>query len=126
MTVESAGGHSHTVTVDETTLDTSQIPKHNHSGSITLGPTSSYNAHGDSGIKPTFGQRRITKVDTTSGDASTGTTSNTGGSDCHHHTASCSSYEAHAHQASTNSTGAHSHTVATLPPYYALAYIIKL
>ena len=54
------------------------------------------------------------------------TVETSGGSQSHNHNASSNSTGSHTHTASSNSTGDHTHTVNTLPPYYALAYIIKL
>ena len=51
-----------------------------------------------------------------------------GGSEPHTHNAEIikTEPETHDHSASSGSAGGHTHTVSTLPPYYALAYIIKL
>ncbi len=60
---------------------------------------------------------------------STGSHSHSGTTDSvgsHSHSASTGTASNHSHTASSNSTGNHSHTVSTMPPYYALAYIIKL
>ena len=111
VTVNSDGSHSHTVTVtvSPTTLSISQMPKHRHEmGRITTRGTGSAN--------------------NVSRDGNDAFSEYSGSSSSHEHTASASSNNtgAHTHSASSNSTGDHTHTVSTLPPYYALAYIIKL
>ena len=112
VTVNSGGDHSHTVTVNSTTLSTSQMPSHSHE--ITGSSDSTSN-------QPEYMAATIywTKLHTES-------VTSSGSSSSHTHSASSNSTGAHTHSASSNSTGDHTHTVNTLPPYYALAYIIKL
>ena len=105
-TTSSDGSHSHTVTVDSTTLTESQMPSHTHysdedyQAGGSLGGGWRYTSLLAGGDVQTEGENR--EVD------------------------SSGSSSSHTHTASTNSTGSHSHTVDTLPPYYALAFIIKL
>ncbi|WP_257264613.1 phage tail protein [Endozoicomonas sp. ONNA2] len=94
------GSHSHSVSVNSTTLSTSQMPSHNHSFRNRM-----------YGGNRTDGNSWIV-----SGGGNTGeqTLNNTGNSYSHYHSGSCSS------------TGGHYHRVEVTPPYYALAFIIKL
>ncbi|MCW7552122.1 tail fiber protein [Endozoicomonas gorgoniicola] len=112
--VNSAGAHSHSVTVANTTLSESQMPKHQHKA-----PVASNQPYG-------IGDDKAKTPATTYYFRRTSLTSSFGGSRPHTHSASTNSTGAHTHSASTHSAGAHTHTVSTLPPYYALAYIIKL
>lgn len=96
-TTSSAGSHNHTGSTGGTALTYSQIPPHTH----TLdGAGSGVESGGE--YSPTTG----------SGTA-------TGTAQTHSH--SISSDGAHSHV--VGDSGAHTHTI--LPPYYALAYIIK-
>lgn len=116
---DSQGAHTHTVTVDGTALTVAQLPAHGHPFrmSTSINATSQSDATGGFVI-----------VDTGSGGtlanyaAFTGTPSSTAGEQI----GGAGSGSTHDHTASTASNGAHTHTVATLPPYYALAFIMKL
>ena len=101
-TTSAAGGHSHSISVANTTLSVGQIPSHNHTQKTKNGYNDGYPSinTGNSGGGGTYNEDLPTK--------------NTGSSG------------AHTHSGSSNTTGNHSHTVATMPPYYALAFIIKL
>lgn len=102
-TTNSAGAHTHPVSVEVNahTLTTAQMPSHSHPVSFR---------YDDGGGTNNIGG---TKVHSSVTSTSTGAT---GGGGAHSHTAS----------GSTTSSGAHTHTVNTLPPYYALAFIMKL
>ena len=97
------GAHTHTVTVNNTTLTTDQLPSHKHSASAS--PARGYNKY---------------PVDLGGGQGFDGGTKTNG------NTNEFGKSQPHNHTASSGSAGAHTHTVATLPPYFALAYIIKL
>jgi len=106
------------------TLTTSQIPSHNHS-------TNSAGDHTHSGTASSAGAHihSITTVFSTGSTAgvfvqtgSTGT-SDTRSAGAHTHTLSINSGGAHTHSI-TNTGGGQSHE--NRPPYYALAYIMKL
>lgn len=119
VTTSSNGAHTHTGNTGSHTLDVTELPAHTHTASVT-----------DPGHTHTVTPQAITQTGTTYGfypggiasftslSAASTTTgisvsnSSTGGGAGHTHTIS--------------SDGAHTHTVATLPPYYALAYIMKL
>ena len=101
-TTNAAGNHSHSISVNNTTISIEQMPSHNHTQKTKNGYNDAYpNLNtGNGGGGGTYNEDLPTK--------------NTGGS------------LAHNHGASSNTTGNHSHTVSTMPPYYALAFIIKL
>ncbi len=124
VTVNSGGSHSHTVTVNSTTLSEGQMSNHRHHiKGYRLDYTSNYYIRGV--VNDGFDQSRPDNIN-----HSTETTEvsslNAGSSQPHTHTASTNNTGSHTHTASSGSTGNHSHTVDILPPYYALAYIIKL
>lgn len=95
-TTSASGNHSHSVSVGNTTLSVHQIPSHNHAFTAAL-------LTGGDGIDGSKIANR-----------GSGYTANTGGSGAHNHSAS------------SGAAGNHTHTVTTVPPYYALAFIIKL
>jgi hypothetical protein len=96
---DGAGGHSHTITVDNHTLTTAQMPVHNHTltGQLLSG---SGDTEGGSGRYSGGG------TDSTS-------IQNAGGG------------EAHNHGASSSTEPNHSHDVDVRPPYFALAPFIR-
>lgn len=99
VTTSSSGAHTHTVTVDNHTLTSAEMPSHAHSVETS------------GNVAPTSGQRAGKQ--TQSGDPGTFNTGSTGGGGAHNHTAS------------TASDGAHTHTAATLPPYFAINWIVR-
>ena len=101
----SAGSHSHSVNINPTTLSSSQIPSHNHTS--TMIDISGAHFGKSSSV---FSGTTTTSILTNNGHL----TSSTGGSGSHYHSAGSSS------------SGNHSHSVNITPPYYALAFIIKL
>ncbi len=141
----SAGGHSHTFSVNTSsngnhahttsghtnnhTLSAAEIPAHNH-GNVPKRVNDV--DRGETGKNSFFSLDNI------------GTTANTGGSQGHRHvvniattssghhdhtvTGSTANHNGHAHNISGNTanTGSHSHTINVLPPYYALAFIMKI
>jgi microcystin-dependent protein len=99
-TSSSDGDHSHTITVNNHTLTESEMPSHTHDVTRVDATGGSSTLIG----KTTSGLSTINEANAAT---------STGGSSGHNHTAS------------SNSTGAHTHEVDILPPYYALAYIMK-
>lgn len=116
-TTSTNGSHHHVVTgySDNHTLSTSQMPKHNH----TVKGYASYWG------KVTYNHIHAA-VTGNSGDK----TSTEGGSQGHRHRVNFNSSSTgnHNHTVSgnTSTTGNHTHKVNVLPPYYALAFIMKL
>ena len=129
VTVNSDGSHSHTVTVSSTTLSTCQMPSHYHSSPMrtAIGGASNLPFVCDdlNGYANTT-KERVTDATQSHYDARRPNSGSSGSSASHSHNGSSGNAGSHAHTASSNSTGDHTHTVNTLPPYYALAFIIKL
>ena len=107
------------------------LVSHNHTAS-----TSTTGAHSHSGSTNTVGNHVHTANLYSSsviggaqgaegGNSYTGSTFSTNGAGAHSHTVSIPSSGTHNHTVSVNSSGT-SATNANLPPYYALAYIMKL
>ena len=107
------------------------LPSHTHTAS-----TSTTGAHSHSGTTNTVGNHVHTFDRYTSsvigtpsgadgGNAYTGSTLSTNGAGAHAHTVSIPSSGTHNHTVSVNSSGI-SATNKNLPPYYTLAYIMKL
>ena len=101
-TTNTTGNHSHSVNVGYTTLSVSQMPSHNH---VTYRKNWANTSYG--GGFNGWEWRYQTKEDRDM-------VGYEGNSASHGHSGSCSS------------TGSHSHSVNITPPYYALAFIIKL
>lgn len=114
ITVASGGAHTHPGTVGNTTLTVDQIPSHRHLNGVVDKNDNLYN-HGGAPASPTMG-------DSIDGNSSNGTregyTTYVGGGQPHTHTMSMDASGSHAHSASS---AAANH----LPPFYALAYIMK-
>lgn len=119
-TTNSAGAHTHpvSVTVNAHTLTEAQMPLHRHRSGNRIHPgwPEERQAYAAYGVETGGGHQWVATHRTAAEGSQFGLTSDTGGSGSHSHTAS----------GSTTSSGAHTHTVNTLPPYYALALIMKL
>lgn len=102
-TTVAAGSHNHTGTSGGTSLTIAQLPAHTHD--VTGTGSNSVQGSGAQPVQPSTG---------------TQTTSSTGSGEAHTH--SISSDGSHTH--TINDAASHTHTVT--PPYYALAYIMKL
>ncbi len=110
-TEASAGSHNHGGNTGNTSLTVNQIPSHTHTWSGTS--TSEDNNF-------TAGSNWLREGSTVNNASFTVTTTATGEGATHNHTVSTDG----AHTHTINSVGDHTHT--TTPPYYALAYIMKL
>ena len=115
------GSHSHGAATGGTALTTAQIPSHTHAGTTSTGgshdhtfQTGTGGAGGVAGTVPTGFNGSFSTVTVTSAGAHshTFTTDSAGSGQTHNH--------------SIILDGAHTHTVATLPPFFALAFIMKL
>jgi len=111
---DSQGNHNHGGFTGNFTLQIAHIPAHSHSTSLNVG---GYTAGGPG----------VAYIQ--SGNAATGSfnTSSQGGSDPHRH--SIGTDGSHAHNVTVNADGAHWHNVSVpdgRPPFYALAYIMKI
>lgn len=111
-TTVAAGSHNHTGLTGDTVLTTDQIPAHSHNLALK------YTTVGGAGSSRQYWTRSA--VDTLFDGTVTNGASSTGGGQAHNH--SIGTDGSHSH--TVNSVGDHTHTVT--PPYYALAYIMKL
>ena len=122
QTTSTAGSHSHNSVTGATTLTSGQIPSHEHTFTDVYAIVGDYGLGGSTApvrdrngtyIYPSF----------YAGNASDGDQDN-GAYGFPSITDSVGSNQGHSHSISTD--GSHSHTVTTVPPYYALAYIMKV
>lgn len=114
-----AGDHTHTITVGGTSLTLNQIPPHSHK--FTYSESSVDSAGGGSRVN-NIAQSGLGGIVTTQteGGRNDGTTAT------HTHTATASTFGRHTHEAVINASEAHTHTVTLTPPYYALAFIMRV
>ena len=106
-----AGGHNHTGVTGDTALTSAQMPSHTHTWTGTQ--TAEDNNF-------TAGSNWLREGSTVQSSSFTVTTTATGEGAAHNHTIGTDGSHSH----TINSVGDHSHSVT--PPYYALAYIMKL
>lgn len=110
-TEASAGEHNHSGAVGNTALTINQIPSHTHTwDGLSTSEDNNFTA----------GTRFLREGSTVNSGSFTVTTTAAGEGAAHNHT--ISSDGGHAH--TINAVGDHAHTIT--PPYYALAYIMKL
>ncbi len=115
VTNPAAGAHTHALTVATHILVEAELPAHKHGNGVTCATSNVFN-HSTTPAVPTTGK----SID------ENGATGGTEG-----YTTTIGSGTAHGHTGSTaDSDGSHTHTtsvdtVSNLPPYFALAYIMK-
>jgi hypothetical protein len=115
VAVNSAGAHNHLGTTGNHTLTVAELPPHTHglgdvSGFRAIGSGLAYNGAGEGAKLPAITQ-----------------TNSTGSGVGHSHTIASSGD--HTHTANAVISGEHIHTITSFdnrPPYYVLAYIMKL
>lgn len=107
-TTSAAGDHSHSISINSTTLSVVQMAVHSH---MTYNTAAASYGNGEIRQDAYGGGNSI---HTTPGWNSYRSPQNNGNSSSHNHSGS------------SNTAGNHSHTVSTMPPYYALAFIIKI
>lgn len=107
VATSASGDHNHSGSTDGHTLSTSQIPSHSHVQNTGQGSGGS-----DTGWNV---------VSNATPASTTLSTATTGGGSSHSHGIQSSGTHTH-----TVDISNHTHTVATVPPYYALCYILKL
>ena len=119
-TTNATGNHNHVISVANTTLTASTMPGHRHLSfnndnlhHATLTMENFPCRAGGIGNQPANNYSEYT-IGGSTNDCMAGMTNHVGSSGAHNH------------GGSSNTTGNHSHTVSTMPPYYALAFIIKL
>jgi len=135
-TTGSAGGHSHTASTNSTGAHAHQMRNGSSAGVGVSAPNNGTNVNSSQGGTTTAGAHSHT-VTINTGGAHTHTVSSHSHSIStqadHTHTFTTSTQAAHSH--SISSDGGHTHSVdntgggeshENLPPYYALAYIMKL
>lgn len=113
-TASLAGGHDHGGAAGNTTLTLAQIPSHKHT---------SY--WGEAGVSYPNGTAATNQIGAKGGWDTDNTwpfTSSEGGGQAHNHT--ISAVTDHTHTVTLVAQGDHTHSV--VPPYYALAFIMKL
>lgn len=121
-----SGSHSHGGATGGHALTIAQMPAHSHGGGNhrhTFAAASySYTAPGGVGYQGVVQQGNVTMWTDYSGN----TIASEGSNAAHTHPVSVDG--SHVHAITVNSSGAHTHpvTVATLPAYYALTYIMKI
>lgn len=115
ITIESGGAHTHTGTVGGHALTVAQIPQHKHANGVTDSGTDLFSRGSTAAA--------VTTPDSIDNNSNNGTlegwTSDVGGG------------EEHTHPLDLDESGAHNHTgtsdsASSLPPYYALVYIMKV
>ena len=111
-TESAAGGHNHTGATGGTALTVAQMPAHEHDLELK------YTTVGGAGSSRQYWTRSA--VDTLLDGTVTDGTSSEGSGEAHTHTIGTDGSHSH----TINSVGDHTHTVT--PPYYALAYIMKI
>lgn len=111
-TEASAGGHNHTGVSGGTALTIAQMPAHEHDLELK------YTTVGGAGSSRQYWTKSA--VDTLLDGTVTDGTSVVGSGEAHTHTIGTDGTHSH----TINAVGDHTHT--TTPPYYALAYIMKL
>ena len=126
-TTSSAGSHTHSGSTGGTALTTAQIPSHTHTGTTS---TNGAHTHGTAGTGSGSG---ILSGRVGGGDfayelfsGGTGNFSTSSSGDHNHTFTTNATGEGASHAHTINSDGAHTHTVDTLPPFFALAFIMKL
>lgn len=143
-TTSASGAHSHDITVGGTSLTSSQLPQHRHTfndvwliaddvgGTVNLDGSTGRPARDANGnpvdnfamVGSTYGQYPLirpyndTNLDGGTNDNGIYTVANK--------TDTSGSGQSHTHTATSASAANHTHTVSTIPPYYALAFIMKI
>lgn len=117
-TIVGGGTHTHTINVLNHRLTVDQMPTHNHIDGFSSGNNGGQYGGVTAGNVP--------DMDFTGNSTLHPQTSSTGGNQPHNHGANSESAGWHSHDATIQSAGDHDHSVDTVPPYYALAYIMRL
>lgn len=114
ITVDNGGSHNHTGTVGGTALTTAQLPTHFHYNGVTDQDTNKIFPYGY-GPSPTTLQH----VENSGSDgAFVGKTSDVGSGDTHNHSLTIDNGGSHNHTASSAAG-------SSLPPFYAMIFIMK-
>ncbi len=127
-TTSSSGAHNHTGTTGAYALTVADIPSHTHTASVSDPGHAHVNNNGfgtytSLGIGGPEGYGQMSATTTTSLTAISVTNTPTGGGAAHSHTIALDG--AHVHTVPAIPAHGHAVTVATVPPYMALCYIMK-
>lgn len=115
-TIAAGGNHSHTATIAGTALNLTQIPAHNHGNGVGDSYADRVFVYGSKAAVPITGYN----VDGNSPDGIyQGLTETVGGGQTHTHSATVGDSGDHVH-------GATVAAATVIPPYYAVAFIIKV
>lgn len=117
-TTNASGSHTHTATIAGTALTVDQMPAHSHNYDDLYGLQ---NASG-----PAVYDRNNTRVEKYTPWYSDGSNDSGNPAWFYSRTANAGGGQTHSHSASIDSSSTHTHTVSTIPPYYALAFIMKV
>lgn len=117
ITVDNGGDHTHTGAAEAVALSIAQMPAHTHYNGVTdSGGSSNLFNHGSVAASPTTAN----SIDGNSADGTLeGTTTSTGSGDTHDHSLAIDSGGSHTHTAS-------SAVVSNIPPFYALAFVMRI
>lgn len=114
ISIDSGGAHTHTATASDEALSIAQMPSHKHLNGVTDSGTDLFSRG--------TAASAITTPDSIDNNSNNGTiegyTSDTGSGDTHGHTITVDSGGAHTHTGDTADG-------STIPPYYALAFIMR-
>lgn len=116
-TIENSGSHAHNISVTGTALTLDQIPPHAH--------TVYYNRNtpsGGSGDTADFNHGAAVQARSYTTAAAGG---NGSAANAHSHSSFADAQGLHSHVATVLTNGDHTHTVDCVPPFYALAFIMK-
>jgi hypothetical protein len=114
-TIALSGEHEHTVAVGDHALTLAELPSHWHANGVGDGNSTAFNLGSVAAVPPS-----VENVNT-----------NSGGGTLNGKTSSVGEGATHTHEGSVADGGAHTHditldNVSLVPPYYALAYIMKI
>lgn len=121
-TTDSQGNHSHTGSTQDYTLQVADIPPHSHTEQLGQA-TGSGSVNGWVVVPSnTIVSAQVDTLDTGGGGPHSHGIVTDG---AHSHNLTMNAIPAHTHSISTDGSHSHSVVVATLPPFYALCYIMK-
>lgn len=123
LNIENSGAHNHTITVNSHALTTAQIPSHQHE-TVNIRGGVGDNSATNAGFG-TAGRNANMATVNNFAQIPVGLSGAVGSGQGHSHTASSDQQALHSHVGSTSTEAAHTHTVDCVPPYYALAFIMK-
>ncbi len=122
-TIVASGAHNHNITVNNHALTAAQLPSHQHEtvnirGSVgdNAATNAGFGTAGRNANMPTVNNFAVIPV---------GLSGAVGSGQAHNHGASSDTQGSHSHTATILTNGDHTHTVSTMPPFYALCFIMR-